>query len=53
MGHPWDRAATEGRWNIGDRLVKVEVSTAAAQEVEEVLAEGFVRIGSHHGVSGE
>ena len=52
VGHGRDRAAAEGGWHIGHRLVEGEVGAAAPEQVEEVFAEGLVRIGSHRGVSG-
>ena len=51
VGHGRDRAAAEGGRNVGHRLVEVEVGAAAPEEVEQVFAEGLVRIGSHRGVS--
>ena len=45
------RAAAEGGRDVGHCLVEVEVGAAAPEEVEEVFAEGLVRIGSHHGAS--
>jgi len=52
VGHGRDRAVAEDGWNVGHRLVEVEVGAPAPEEVEEVLAEGLVRIGNHPGVSG-
>jgi hypothetical protein len=52
MRHRRDRAAAEVGWNVGDRLVEVHVGTAAPEEVEEVFAEGLVRIRSHGCVLG-
>jgi hypothetical protein len=52
VGHGRNRAAAEGKRNVGHRLIEGEVGAAAPEEVEEVFAEGLVRIGIHRGVSG-
>src|SRR5262249_17525374 len=46
-----DGAAAEGGRNAGHRLVELQVGAAALEEIEEVFAEGLVRIGSHGYVS--
>jgi hypothetical protein len=52
VGHGRDGSAAEVGRNLGHRLVQGKVGAAVPEEVEEVLAEGLVRIGSHGGVSG-
>jgi hypothetical protein len=49
----WNRAAAEGGWNLGHRLVEVEVGAAASEEIEDMFAKRLVRIGSHADVSVE
>ncbi len=52
MGHGRDSAAAEVGRNVGHRLVEVQVGAAAPEEVDEVLAEGLVRIRSHGSLLG-
>jgi hypothetical protein len=52
VGHGRDRATAKGGREVGHRLVEWEVCAAALEEVEKVLAEGLVRVGSHVGVPG-
>src|SRR5687767_3043486 len=50
--HFRNRAAAKLRREVGDCLVEVHVGAAAAEKVEQVLAEGGVRVGVHRRVSG-
>jgi hypothetical protein len=52
VGHRRDSATAEVCWDVGYGLVEIEVGAAAPEEVEEVFAEGLVRIRSHRRVLG-